>query len=194
MLNELSISLKEFLMSAGIWAPLISSLLIVVEGTLAFLPLVVFITINMLTMGPILGGIVSWTLTVVGSYICFSLFRLGLSKFFNKKISKSKKLSKFQKKVDKIKFNQLVLLISIPFVPSFFVNMAAGLSNISRKKYVFSLILGKIFVVLFYEYLGYSVIDCLTNPISLLRVVLLLVVSYAISKIINKKFDIDERF
>ena len=49
--NGLNENLNTFLLNAGMWAPLLSSCLIVLEGTLAFLPMFVFVTINFLTMG-----------------------------------------------------------------------------------------------------------------------------------------------
>ena len=52
-LNHFDQVLNDFLMSLGIMAPILSSILIVLEGTLAFLPLFVFITINILTLGPV---------------------------------------------------------------------------------------------------------------------------------------------
>jgi uncharacterized membrane protein YdjX (TVP38/TMEM64 family) len=194
ILNELSENLNTFLLGMGILAPLFSSLFIVIEGTLAFLPLFVFVTINIMTMGSILGCLVSWICTTVGSYIAFSLFRNGLSKHFQKKIANKKKVIKFMKLIDNLKFKQLVLIISIPFAPSFFINMGAGLSHISKKKYLYSLLVGKVFVILFSGFLGVNMIECLTNPLALVKVVAMLAVAYILASIVNKKFDLDERF
>jgi len=193
-LNNLSDSLYELLMNAGMWAPFFSSCLIVLEGTLAFLPLIVFVTINIITMGPILGGIVSWLLTTLGGFIAFLLFRKGLSSFFQKKINKSEKMLKFMNRVDKLKFSQLVLIIAIPFAPSFFINMGAGLSKISIKKYFYALLVGKIFVIIFLGYIGCNLLECLTNPLVLIKVISLVVIAYVLAQLVNKRFDLDGRF
>ena len=66
--------LDTFLEGMGIWAPVLSSLLIIIEGVLAFLPLFVFVTINVHTLGFLLGGLISWICTVTGSFITFYLF------------------------------------------------------------------------------------------------------------------------
>lgn len=192
-LRNLSTILNDFLMGMGIWAPIFSSILIVLEGVFAFLPLVVFVTINILTLGSIVGGILSWLLTTVGSFFTFYLCRIGLSKIFRKKVSKGK-IAKFMKKIDNLKFKQIVLIIAIPFAPSFFINVGAGLSRISIKKYLFALLMGKIFVIIFLGYIGCNIVECLTNPIVLIKVIILTVVAYGVAQLVNKKFDLDERF
>lgn len=194
ILKNFSQSLNDVLMSAGIWAPLISSLLIIVEGVLAFLPLVVFVTINILVMGPFFGGVVSWICTTLGSFLAFFLFRKGFSSFFQKKIDKNEKLIRFMQSIDHLKFRQLVLLIAIPFVPSFFINLGAGLSKISVKKYFYALLVGKIFVIIFLGYIGCNLIECLTNPIVFVKVIFLVLTAYVLAQVVNKKFDLDGRF
>ncbi len=194
VVNNLSIELNNFLMNAGMWAPLISSLLIIAEGVLAFLPLVVFVTINVLSLGPVLGGIISWIFTTLGSLLAFLLFRKGFSSFFNKKIENNRKLEKFMNSIDELKFRQLVLIIAIPFAPSFFINLGAGLSNIALKKYFYALLLGKVFVIIFLGYIGSNIIDCFTNPIILIKVIGLILLAYILAQVVNKKFDLDGRF
>lgn len=194
ILKNLGDILNDFLLSLGVLAPILSSILILLEGILAFLPLVVFVTINILILGPIVGGIISWIMTTIGGYLTFYLCRKGFNKLFQKKISNSKKLVKFMKKVDNLKFKQLVLLIAIPFAPSFFINVGAGLSNISIKKYFYALLVGKIFVIIFLGYIGCNIVECFTNPVVLIKVVVLIVVAYIVAQLVNKKFDLDARF
>ena len=191
-LNQFDQMLNDFLLSLGILAPIISSILIVLEGTLAFLPLFVFITINVLTLGTIMGMVSSWILTTLGSLICFIIFRNGIAKWIYKKTKKKGK--SFMTAMNKLKFSQIVLLVSIPFVPSFFVNMGAGFSKIPTKKYLYALLIGKIIVVLFWGYVGSNLIDCLRNPISLLKILIMVAIAYIVATIVNKKFNLDGRF
>lgn len=193
-LNNLNEMLKNFLDSAGVWAPILSSILIVLEGTFAFLPLVVFVTLNVLTMGPFFGSVISWILTTIGSFIAFYLCRKGLSSFFQKKLKEKGKLKKFMNLVDNLKFKQIVLIIAIPFAPSFFINVAAGLSNIPVKKYFYSLLIGKVFVIIFLAYIGSNIVECLKNPLMFIKVILLVVGAYILAQIVNKKFDLDGKF
>lgn len=192
--NGLNENLNTFLLNAGMWAPLFSSCLIVLEGTFAFLPMFVFVTINFLTMGNILGSIVSYICTVLGSFIAFFLCRIGLSPLFKKFIKNGKTLNKFMNMVSNMPFSRLVLIISIPLTPSFFVNLSAGLSTISKLKYLYALLLGKVCIISFWGVLGTSLVDCLQNPIVLIKVVLMIVICNMFSKAINKHFDLDNIF
>lgn len=194
VLKNLSELLNEFLLDAGIWAPILSSIFIILEGVLAFLPLVVFVTIDIMTMGPILGGIISWICTTIGSFLTFYLCRKGLSKYFQKFISNKEKMSKTMIFIDHLKFKQLVLIIAIPFAPSFFINVGAGLSNIPVKKYFYALLIAKIFVIIFLGYIGSNIVECLKNPVMLIKVVCLIIGAYILAQIVNKKYDLDERF
>ena len=192
--QEFDVMLENFLLNMGILAPLLSSLFVILEGVFAFLPLFVFITINFLTLGPILGFLISWICTTIGCMTTFFIFRKGFSKWFGRFIKNKNVLNKFMKIVNKLKFSQIVLIISIPFTPSFFVNLGAGLSEINTKKYLYALMMGKIIIVLFWGFVGSSIIECLTNPFALIKVVLMVVGAYVFSLIINKKFNLDERF
>ncbi len=183
--------LNDYLMNLGMLAPIISSVLIVLEGTLAFLPLFVFITINILTLGPVLGVLSSWVLTILGSLICFLLFRKGFAKLFSKKFKKQG--NKFTRTIKKLKFSQIVLFIAIPFMPSFFVNMGAGVARIPIKKYFYALIIGKLFVVLFWGYVGSNILECLTNPVAFIKIAVMIASAYLIATFVNKKFNLDWR-
>ena len=95
------------------------------------------------------------------------------------------------KSLEKINFSQLVIILAIPFTPAFLVNIAAGLTKMSYKRYLFALIIGKIFLVYFWGYIGVSLIESFKNPIIFVRVGILLLIAYIISKIINHKFKLD---
>lgn len=192
--NELNNNLNTFLLSAGMWAPLLSSLLIILEGIFAFLPMFVFTTINLLTMGNILGSIVSYICTVAGCFLTFYLCRIGLNPIFQKFIKNKSGLKKFMNMINKMSFSKLVLIISIPLTPSFFVNLAAGLSKMPKKKYLYALLFGKTIIIIFWGFLGTSLIDCLTNPLMLIKVILMIFACNLLSKFLNKKFDLNDIF
>ena len=193
-LNSMNTWLNDFLLDAGVLAPIFSTILVFLEGILAFLPLFVFITVNILTLGSVLGCLVSWIFTTLGCFTTFYLVRKGLSKLFDKTIQKRKNFKRLMESISNLRFNQLVLITAIPFTPSFFINLGAGLSRIPAKKYLYALIVGKIFVVIFWGYIGANIIECLTNPVALIKVIAMVVVAYIVGRIVNKKFNLDERF
>ena len=193
-LKDMQIWLENFLLSAGIWAPILSSLLVFLEGIFAFLPLFVFVTINVLTLGPIFGGIISWILTTLGCFCTCLLCRKGLAKLFERFTKNKKGIKKIMKMINNLSFSKLVLIIAIPFAPSFFINVAAGLSKIPLKKYFYALLIGKIVSISYLVYIGVNVYECLTNPFVLVKVVLLLLAAWIVGRIMSKKFHMDERF
>ena len=193
-LNDMYNNLETFLLNAGNWTVVISCLLVFLEAIFAFLPLCVFINTNIIGAGPVLGMILSWIFTVLGSYSMFWLCRKGFSGLFMRKTKKRGKARKFINNISKLKFTQLVLLISIPFTPSFFVNLGMGISKVAPKKFFYALMIGKVFDVLFWGYVGMKLIECLTNPIAMLKVLGLVLGAYLLGKIVNKRFDIDGKF
>lgn len=180
--------------SLGIWGAVISCLLITVESILPFLPLCVFITLIFYTFGNIFGFLISWFFTCLGCFLSFALFRNKIKGWFDKKYAKKKvgkKVKRFMKYIDRMSLSNLAILVAIPFTPAFVVNIAAGLSNISKKKFMVAITIGKLFMVYFWGYIGTTLIECLTHPIYLVRIIIMLILAYIISKIVNKKFDID---
>lgn len=185
---------EMLLNSLGIWGAILSCFLITIESILPILPLCVFVTFNFFTFGNILGFIISWIFTVIGCMLSFTLFRLKIKgwvekKFINKKTGKE--INKLLKFIDKISLSGLAILVAIPFTPAFAVNIAAGLSNISKKKFFTGIVIGKTFMVYFWGYIGTTLIESLTHPVYLAKIFILVGLAYIISKIVNKHFNLD---
>lgn len=94
------------------------------------------------------------------------------------------------KKLSRISFTNLTIIMALPFTPAFLVNIAAGLSRISIKKFLCACIIGKAFMVYFWGYVGTSLFDSVTDITVLLKIGFMLISAYAISKVVSKKFDI----
>lgn len=183
--------INSFLLSIGIWGPILGCILILLESIIPILPLFVFITINFLVFGNIIGFIISWIFTVLGCLLSFFLFRKKIRNWFDHKIEHNTQFQKIMKMINKIKMEQLAVIIAVPFTPAFMINIAAGLSKMPTKKFVVALLIGKVFLVLFWGFVGTSLIQSLTHPLALIKVVFLLIVAYICSKIVGKKFDFD---
>ena len=67
-----------------LYGPIAGVILILLESILPMLPLSVFITLNIISYGQVLGFIISWIATIIGCMTSFFLFR----KFFQKKVYK----------------------------------------------------------------------------------------------------------
>ncbi len=191
ILPNLSDLLNSFLLNLGIYGPILACFLILFESMAPLLPLFVFITINFIYFGPIFGFILSWLFTVLGCLFSFFLFRKKMRHWFTKKIEKHSKFQKMMERINHLKCEQLTLLIAVPATPAFLVNICAGLSKMSFKKFLTSLSIGKIFLVLFWGIVGTSMIEALTHPVALIKVIILIVSSYICSKIVSKKLNIE---
>ena len=95
------------------------------------------------------------------------------------------------KVVNRLKLEQLVLLMAIPFTPAFLVNIVAGLSSINKSKFLTAVFISKIFLVLFWGFVGTTFLDSLKNPIDLVKIVVITSIAYLISKIVNRKFHLE---
>ncbi|MDD2409323.1 MAG: VTT domain-containing protein [Bacilli bacterium] len=192
-LKNIDVFLTTLFENIGLWAPILSSFLILVESILPIMPLAVFITINFYYFGTILGFLLSWILTCIGCYISFLIFRNKVKFWFDSKLVKKNegKLTKLMIIVNNLSFEQLVLLFAIPFTPTFVFNIVAGVSSMTQKKFICSLLLGKLFLVFFWGFIGITFLNSLTEPIKFLQILLLCILAFIISKIVNKKFNID---
>ena len=187
--NAVSI-IQDFISTNNIFLSLIIGFLIIVlESILPFLPLAVFIALNKLVFGNLIGFLLSWGGTVIGCILAFVIFRKGLSDRLYTKV----KRDGYRKTIDRIsniRFTSLVIITALPFTPAFTVNIAAGLSKISYRKFISAILIAKLSIVYFWGYVGTSFVESISNPIILVRIALMLLGVYIISKLVNRKFDI----
>lgn len=181
----------EFINSIGSYGPIMACLFILIESMIPALPLCVFIVINFLSFGNFIGLMISWIFTVIGCLLAFILCRKFLRNIFTKKLRKYEKINDLMKVIDKWKFKDLVLIVAIPFTPAFAINIAASLSQMNIKKFLLALIIGKFFMVYFWGYVGVSFVECLSNPMALIKVVVIVLLAYFVSSVISKKMNID---
>lgn len=189
--NKISEYIDILIAMLGVWGPLLGCILIIIESIIPILPLAAFITLNFLAFGSILGFIISWICTIIGCSLSYWLFHKNFKNIFEKKLRNKETVNKFMKIVDSIKFEQLVTLLAIPFTPAFAINIAAGLSKMKYSKYLKALLIGKIFMVYFWGFVGTSLIQSLTNPIALVKVIIIVLIAFIASKVINKVLKID---
>lgn len=178
-----------FLSSFG---PISGVLLIYLESIIPILPLSVFIALNIITFGDVIGFLISLFATVLGCTTSFFFFRYFFSKKFRKfyKKDKVKQIEDLMKKLSRISFTNLTIILALPFTPAFLVNIASGLSRMPAKRFLCACVIGKAFMVYFWGYVGTSLFESVTDITVLLKIGFMLISAYAISKTVSKKFDI----
>ena len=140
---------------------LIGFLLVLVESFFPILPLGAFVTLNVNAFGFFPGIILSWIATTLGSTLTYLFFYYLSNNIVFKLVKESTKNKILEKTAGfkKIRITHLVLLITLPFAPSCFINLLAGVTGVSKKKYLTALPVGKIFMITFWAYIGKSLIE-----------------------------------
>ena len=174
----------------GVAGPILGCVLIILESILPILPLCVFITLNCMSFGYIVGYIISWIFTCLGCLLSFKIFEKKFKNWFDKNIRVINGANKIMKVVEKCNVSELAMIVAVPFTPAFLVNIAAGLSKMNVKKFMAGICIGKLFMVYFWAFIGTNLIQSLTNPIIIVKVIFMLIIAYVMSKIVTKKFNL----
>lgn len=162
---------------------------IILESIIPILPLAVFIAINIIAFGNIVGFTISFLATVMGCSISFFIFR-KFKDLIQKKLKKDSKILNFINKINDLKFSSLTLILAMPFTPAFSINIAAGLSNMKYKKYLLALLISKLFMVYFWGYVGNTILENITDISLMIKLGIMILTIFIVSKIVTKKFDL----
>ena len=145
--------------------PIIGLLLPFLEAFFPFLPLVVFIVANVSAYGILFGFLLSWAGSVAGAYTVFLVIRkYGRAKVLGF-ITRHEKIQKLILWVERNGFGPLFLLICFPFTPSALINIVAGLSNMKKSTYLWTITLGKLIMILVVSFIGSDIRALITQPI-----------------------------
>lgn len=180
----------EVISNGGI---LFGMLLIMIESFIPVLPLSIFIALNTHTFGLLPGILMSWVSTCIGCYISYLIFYYVSNNIIYKYLSK-KTRNKIDKAVDKfqnISLANLTVIITLPFTPAFLINILAGVSGMSKKKYIVAVVIGKIFMISFWGYIGKSFVESMTDISAIIVMSIMIIIAYALSKLIGKNANIE---
>ena len=192
IINQVIENLQQLVISSPPYiGVLIGMFVIILESMIPVLPLAVFIALNMILFGNLAGFIMSWVSTIIGCIIMFIVSRKYFSNFFDRKTKKSKKVRNLMNIINKMEFSTLVIITALPFTPAFLINIAAGLSKMSYKKFVMSILISKIAVIYFWGYIGTTFLDSLSDISVLAKLGIILGATYVLSKFIMSKNKID---
>ncbi len=171
---------------------LLGFILIVLESFIPVLPLAVFVALNINAFGFFVGISVSWCATCVGCFLSYLLFYYLSEKIYNLLSKKTKdKVDRGLEKFGNISLQGIVLLITLPFTPAFLINILAGISHVKHNKFLAAILIGKVFMVVFWGYIGKSFIESMTDIKAIIYIVFALGAAYIISKIVSRKMNIE---
>ena len=182
IINNIVNTIVGLLSSLGV---LSGFFIVFLESIIPIIPLSVFVALNIITFGSIVGILVSWIGTLCGCSLSFFISR-KLANIVDKKYKNNKKIKDIRKKINNISFTSLVILVSIPFTPAFAVNIASGLSKMKFKKFILALSIGKIPMIYFWGFIGKSLLESITDISVLAKIGFMLILAYLVSKLANK--------
>lgn len=190
LINNFVTECTALLSDGGI---LFGFLLVLLESFIPALPLGVFVALNINAFGFIIGTLISWLATSLGCFLSYLLFFYLSNSVIYKILKKQtrKKVEKGIKKFEQIPLANLVVMITLPFTPAFLINILAGIARIKKEKFLLAILIGKIFMITFWGYVGKSLIESITDINSIILIALMLLVAYIISKGIGKKMNIE---
>lgn len=189
MLKDITTIVEEYVLSFGVYAPILACLLIMVESILPFLPLFVFITVNFIAFGTLVGFILSWIFTCLGCFLSYFLFRQGLGRYNIKDPKNINLFNKSMRYIHDLSLPSLTVIIAIPFTPAFMMNIAAGISKMEFKKFATAITIGKLFMVYFWGFVGLGIVESFKNPIALVKVGIMVLIAFIISKVVNNYYN-----
>lgn len=146
-------AIKGYILSFGVWAPIVSFLLMVFQSIIAPLPAFLITFANAGLFGWIKGTILSWSSAMVGAALCYYISKLYGRNAVEKLTSKNA-----LKSVDVFfeRYGKYAVLIArlLPFVSFDIVSYAAGLTSMSFWPFFIATGLGQLPATIVYSYIG----------------------------------------
>ena len=144
---------KAYLLSFGLWAPVVSFLLMIFQSVVAPLPAFLITFANAGLFGWIPGAVLSWTSSMAGAALCFYI-----AKFYGREVVEKLTSKTALNSVDVFftKYGKYAILISrlLPFVSFDIVSYAAGLTSMSFWPFFWATGLGQLPATIVYSYVG----------------------------------------
>ncbi|WP_294166938.1 TVP38/TMEM64 family protein [uncultured Clostridium sp.] len=156
----------------------ISILISIIIALLGIVPSIFITGANIIFFGPILGFIISLLGEVIGGYITFIVYRLGLKNGIEQISSKHRLLNSIVESKGKRAGFLIFEGRLIPFIPSGIVTLAASISNVSGWIFIIATFFGKIPSIALEALVSYDLINIEQNYARLLITLIAIVLIY----------------
>jgi uncharacterized membrane protein YdjX (TVP38/TMEM64 family) len=166
---------RDYLLSFGSLAAVISGLLMIFQSVMAPLPAFVITFANGLLFGWVFGAILSWSTAMLGAVICFYLAKF-LGRPVVEKIISKKALEWWDQFFNKYGKHSVFLARILPIVSFDLVSYAAGVTSISFWQFFWATGLGQLPATILYSYLGQNATGSVQILFMMFTIVIALVV------------------
>jgi len=144
---------RGYILGFGMWAPVVSFLLMILQSVAAPLPAFIITFANAGLFGWIKGAILSWTSSMAGAALCFFI-----AKFYGRsvviKLTGKYALDSVDDFFDR--YGKYTILISrlLPFISFDIISYAAGLTSMSFLSFFVATGIGQLPATIVYSYIG----------------------------------------
>lgn len=154
ILSNMDVDLvKGYILGFGIWAPIVSFLLMIFQSVVAPLPAFLITFANAGLFGWVYGAILSWSSAMVGAALCFYIAR-----FFGRaaveKLTSRTALEKVDDFFEQYGKYAIVIARLLPFISFDIVSYAAGLTSMGFWPFFMATGIGQLPATLVYSYIG----------------------------------------
>jgi len=144
---------KGYILSFGIWAPIVSFLLMTLQSLFAPLPAFIITFANAGLFGWVNGAILSWSSAMAGAVLCYAIARI-----YGRNVVEKLTTRAALKAVDDFfeKYGKWAVLVArlLPFVSFDIVSYAAGLTAMGFWEFFWATGLGQLPATIIYSYVG----------------------------------------
>ena len=177
----------EYIRSFGIYAYIVSFLLMVFQSVAAPIPAFLITFANAIIFGWWKGAILSWTSAMVGAILCFYIARI-LGRDVVVKLTSNAAINSIEKYFEKYGSKTILICRLLPFVSFDVVSYFAGLTSISLASFLIATGVGQLPATIIYSYVG----GMLTGGVKLFVTALLILFSLTIFIMILKNIVSDK--
>lgn len=167
--------MRDYLLGFGIWAPIVSSSLMVLQMIAAPIPGQFVTFTNGLLFGAFWGTILSWSSAMLGAAICFGLASAFGRPLVEKIVGKAS-LDYVDGFFERYGTKAIITARLIPFVPFDPISYGAGLTKMSFWRFFIATGIGQLPATILYSWLGARV----TGTIKVIFIVFVTVMAIAI--------------
>ncbi|WP_413927187.1 TVP38/TMEM64 family protein [Clostridioides sp. ES-S-0001-03] len=146
-------AIKEYILSFGVWAPIISFALMILQSIAAPLPAFLITFANAALFGWVNGAILSWISAMAGAAICFIIGRF-LGRDVVVKLTSKFALESIDGFFDKYGKHTILIARLLPFISFDLVSYAAGLTSMSFISFFIATGVGQLPATIVYSYVG----------------------------------------
>lgn len=180
-------SLKQYILSYGALAPIISFILMIVQSVAAPLPAFLITFANAALFGWVWGAVLSWSSAMAGAALCFFIAKF-LGRDVVERLTSKYAIDSIDEFFDKYGKYTILVCRLLPFISFDIVSYAAGLTSMKFLPFFIATGIGQLPATIVYSYVG----GMLTGGTKLFVTGLLIlfaltIVIYMLRKIYNEK-------